>query len=66
MIPLSDARTYVLDRVAPLKPEMVRLDDALGLVLAEPVTSAVAIPPFRNTAMDRICRALRRHGDSTG
>ena len=52
MIPLSEARAYVLERVAALPPRTVALDEALGLVLAEPVVSAEDIPAFHNTAMD--------------
>ena len=52
MIQLQEARRYVLDRVDALPPSRVHLDEALGLVLAEPVTSAEEIPAFANTAMD--------------
>ena len=46
------ARRLVLESVAPLGPEPVELADALGRVLAEPVSSAAAIPSFDNSAMD--------------
>ena len=52
MIPLEEARSHVLGRVAALPARPVPLDQALGLVLAEPVESAEAIPSFANTAMD--------------
>ena len=52
MIPLAEARAYVLDRVSVPAPRRVPLGEALGLVLAEPVTSAEAVPAFANTAMD--------------
>ena len=52
MIPLAEARAHVLDRVAVLAPRRVPLGEALGLILAEPVTSAEAVPAFANTAMD--------------
>ena len=52
MIPLQEAREYVLDRVEALPARPVALREALGLVLAEPVFSAEPIPAFANTAMD--------------
>ncbi len=52
MVPLDDARTYVLDGCAPLPPTSVPLADALGLVLAERIDAAEPIPAFPNTAMD--------------
>ena len=52
MIPLSEARAYVLSRVESLPARRVPLEQALGLVLAEPVHSAEPIPAFANTAMD--------------
>ena len=52
MIPLAEARRYVLDRVTALPARRVGLDEALGLVLAEPVASTEAVPAFANTAMD--------------
>ena len=52
MIPLAEARGYVLDRVTALPARRVGLDEALGLVLAEPVASTEAVPAFANTAMD--------------
>ena len=52
VIPLDEARTHILDRVAPTPGERVSLDVAHGLVLAEPIVSIEAVPPFANTAMD--------------
>ena len=52
MIPLAEARAHVLDRVSVPAPRRVPLGEALGLILAEPVTSAEAVPAFANTAMD--------------
>ena len=49
---IREARRLVLDRVVPLEAEPVALKDALGRVLAEPVTSADAVPGFDNSAMD--------------
>lgn len=52
LVPLADAHRYVLDRVAALPAAKASIADALGLVLAEPVASDVAAPPFDNSAMD--------------
>jgi molybdopterin molybdotransferase len=52
VIPLEEARAHVLERVTPTPATRVSLDDAHGLVLAEPVVSIEAVPPFANTAMD--------------
>ncbi len=52
MIPLDDAREYVLAGCRLADPTEVTLRDALGLVLAEEVVAAEAIPPFANTAVD--------------
>ena len=52
MIPLAEARDHVLARVEALPARRVPLEQALGLVLAEPVFSAEPIPAFANTAMD--------------
>jgi molybdenum cofactor synthesis domain-containing protein len=52
MIPLAEARRYVLERVAPLAPQPRSVADVVGLVVAEDVHSTEAIPPFANTAVD--------------
>jgi molybdopterin molybdotransferase len=52
LLDIEVARRAVLERVRPLPAEHVALDDALGRVLAEDVTSADSIPPFDNSAMD--------------
>ena len=52
MISLDEAREHVLSRVETLPARRVPLDEALGLVLAEAVTSPEPIPAFANTAMD--------------
>src|SRR3546814_12879222 len=51
-LPLTDAQAHVLDRVPSGLIAEVATRDALGLVLAEAVTAAEAVPPFANTAMD--------------
>ena len=52
MIPLADARATVLAGCPVAAPVDVAITDALGCVLAAPVVSAEAVPPFANTAMD--------------
>ena len=52
MIPLEEARRYVLDACAPFHPSAVPLADALGLVASVAVKAEEAVPPFANTAMD--------------
>jgi molybdopterin molybdotransferase len=52
VIPLEDARRFVLDRTPVLPPVAVPPARALGLVTAEAVTSAEDVPPFANTAVD--------------
>ena len=52
MIPLDEAQAEVIDACPPKSPRVVEVADALGLVLAEPVTAAEDVPPFANTAMD--------------
>jgi molybdopterin molybdotransferase len=52
MIPLEQHRRSVLEAVRPLAPVRCRSVEALGLVLAEPVRSAVDLPVFTNSSMD--------------
>jgi molybdopterin molybdotransferase len=52
LIPLSEARARVLDGCTSRPAVPVHLRDALGLVLAEDVTSTEAVPPFASSAMD--------------
>jgi molybdopterin molybdotransferase len=52
LITIDEARRRVLQSVTPLGDEPVILGDALGRVLAEDVTSAIAVPPFDSSAMD--------------
>lgn len=52
VIPESDARQYVLDRVVAAAPRRISLSDATGLVLAEAVVAGEDVPPFVNSAVD--------------
>lgn len=52
MIPLDEARSYVLSMCSPGDIASVPVDDALDLVTAADLAAAGPIPPFDNTAMD--------------
>ena len=52
MVSLDDALAHVLERCEALPPVTVPAAAAPGLVLADDVVAAEAIPPFANTAMD--------------
>ena len=52
LISIDEARRRVLEAVRPLAAEEVRLDEALGRVLAEDVESPIDVPPFDSSAMD--------------
>jgi molybdopterin molybdotransferase len=52
VIPLEEARGRVLAGCPAAAPVVAPIEDALGLVLAEEVTSPSPVPPFANTAMD--------------
>ncbi|MGI8758763.1 MAG: molybdopterin molybdotransferase MoeA [Acidimicrobiales bacterium] len=52
LVPLDDARAYVLGCCAPLAPVEVPLADALGRVAAVATVAAEDVPPFDNSAMD--------------
>ncbi len=52
MIPLADVQAHILGAIAPLEPQTVALNDALGLVAAQELVATEPVPPFANTAMD--------------
>ena len=52
MIPVSEARQFVLSACEVLTPERLALKEVSGHVLAEPVRAAEAVPPFANSSMD--------------
>jgi len=52
MIPLEEARAYVLSKCEVGEPVLVPVDDARDLVTASDLAAAGPIPPFDNTAMD--------------
>lgn len=52
MISVAEARARILAACPPLPAETVALSDALGRVLAEPVTARLTQPPFPAAMMD--------------
>lgn len=52
MLSFQEAQKIVLDNVRPLAPGKIKLEGALGLVLADDIRSPEDIPPFNNSAMD--------------
>jgi molybdopterin molybdotransferase len=53
MLAVSEAQALVLQHARPLPPEPLPLTPAvLGLVLAEPVASDIAMPPYDKALMD--------------
>jgi molybdopterin molybdotransferase len=53
MLSVSEAQTLVLEHARPLPPTMVPLGPAaLGLVLAEDITSDLDMPPYDKSLMD--------------
>jgi molybdopterin molybdotransferase len=52
MLRVEEAQARVLEAAAPLGPEIVGLDEALGRVLASDVIATRALPPADTSAMD--------------
>jgi molybdopterin molybdotransferase len=52
LLTIEEAQRLILERARPLPPETVRLAEAGGRVLAEPMRAAVDLPPFASSAMD--------------
>jgi molybdopterin molybdotransferase len=52
MISIDEALVLVLDGLTPLSAERVHVAEAAGRVAAEPLRSAVDLPPFDRSAMD--------------
>jgi len=52
LVSLEETRDAILGAVPRLPVEPCAIADAVGLVLAEDVITAEAVPPFANTAMD--------------
>jgi molybdopterin molybdotransferase len=52
MIPVSEARQFVLSACGALTPRRMAVTDASGHVLAEAIRAVEAVPPFANSSMD--------------
>ena len=52
LTPFAEARDHGLAPCGPRAPLPVPLDDALGCVLAGPVSASEPVPPWANSAMD--------------
>src|SRR5277367_4479992 len=52
LLPLVDARRFVLRECRALGPVELSIDDALGHVTASAVVARSAVPPFATSAMD--------------
>jgi molybdopterin molybdotransferase len=52
LMPVAEARTRILDGVKPLAAESIPLAQALGRVLAKPLSAKRDQPPFNSSAMD--------------
>jgi molybdopterin molybdotransferase len=52
MLTPAEALELILARVAPLPAEGRRLEEVLGLAVAEELRSPAQVPPFTNSAMD--------------
>lgn len=52
LIPVEEALTTILAKIAPVEPEIIPLTQGLGRILAEAVVSPINVPPFVNSAMD--------------
>ncbi len=63
MLSVEEALEKILSYVSPMGPVDVDLPDALGLTLAEEITSPLDLPPLDNSAMDGFAV---RHADVAG
>jgi len=52
MITVDQAQNIILQKVQPLGVEEVRIEDAAGRILAEPVRADIDLPPFDRARMD--------------
>ncbi len=52
MIPLEEARRFVLGSCTALAPRAAPLDEALGCVVGAPIVASEPVPPFTNSSMD--------------
>jgi molybdopterin molybdotransferase len=52
LLSIEEAQRLILERVKPLGPEQIALEDAAGRVTASPALAGVDLPPFDSSAMD--------------
>ena len=52
MYSVDEALERILSHFSPLPAEIVRLEEAFGRVLAQPIRAAHDLPPFANSALD--------------
>ncbi len=52
LLSVDEALSRILDGIAPLPAERVKLSDSLGRVLAEDLRAEINLPPFPNSALD--------------
>jgi molybdopterin molybdotransferase len=52
LLSIDEALSIIVSQVVPLPAEPVPLEQAVGRFLASPVTAALDLPPFTNSAMD--------------
>ncbi|HTS73545.1 MAG TPA: gephyrin-like molybdotransferase Glp [Gaiellaceae bacterium] len=52
LLTIDEAQRLILERVRPLGPEPVPLEEAGGRILAETAAATVDLPPFPSSAMD--------------
>jgi molybdopterin molybdotransferase len=65
LISVEDARERLLDKIAPLAPIDLPLQEAYGCVAAQDVVSTIALPEFSSSAMDGFaCRSADVAGAS--
>jgi molybdopterin molybdotransferase len=66
VIPLDEARAFVLGACGPLPTVRVALSEALGCVAVDGLVATESVPPFANTAVDGFAvRAADTTGAST-
>ena len=64
MIPLDEAKRFVLEGIVALPPRALPLEEALGCVVAEQIVAKESVPGFTNSSMDGF--ALRAHDTASG
>jgi molybdenum cofactor synthesis domain-containing protein len=52
VIPITEAQAHVLSHCPPLAARAMPFREAIGAVLAEPVSAVEDVPPFANSAVD--------------